>query len=49
MKKTKKPFFAKFLEKQVKKDSQKNVKGGVWPPYDVTMKYPSDGDDYETH
>ncbi|MBB4805981.1 hypothetical protein HNP38_001253 [Chryseobacterium defluvii] len=52
----KKPFFASFLEKQLKEP--KNVKGGAGitipardsvtkPLYDMaqTQKYPSDGDD----
>lgn len=41
IKNEKKPFFAKFLEAQ-KVDELKKVKGGA---ADVTMKYPSDGDD----
>lgn len=56
MKKTKKPFFAKFLENQIAKDSQENATGGCYVtmkhPSDndesgpiVTMKYPSDGDE----
>ena len=54
MKKTKKPFFAKFLEKQITKNNQEEAKGGLgqtnkYPSdkddYDVTMKYPSDGDE----
>ncbi len=40
----KKPFFSKFLEAQ-KVDQDKDLKGGGGR-YDVTMKYPSDGDDY---
>lgn len=39
---TKKPFFAKFLENQIKKDNLVNTKGGK---PDQTMKYPSDSDD----
>ena len=55
MKKTKKPFFAKFLENQIKKDKLKETKGGrpdvtsKYPSdndeFDVTLKYPSDGDE----
>ena len=44
IKKEKKPFFSKFLEAQ-KVDQTETFKGGVWPPYDQTMKYPSDGDE----
>ncbi len=42
-KKNQKPFFAQFLESQ--KVEERQIKGGVWPPYDVTHKWPSDGDD----
>lgn len=54
MKKTKKPFFAKFLENQIKSEDKKSAKGGaaggpkitkINYDYDVTMKYPSDGDE----
>ncbi len=53
MKKSKNPFFAKFLEAQ-KVEENKAIKGGVLLtrkfPSDndenVTMKYPSDGDDH---
>ena len=41
--KEKKPFFSKFLEKQVVEKTQ-NLKGGA-PIIDVTMKYPSDNDE----
>ncbi|MFT5823312.1 MAG: hypothetical protein ACI8ZM_004573 [Crocinitomix sp.] len=44
------PFFAKFLEKQVKED--KDLKGGkiTKPAFDLvqTMKYPSDSDEHVT-
>lgn len=56
MKKSKKPFFAKFLEKQVKDEELKNAKGGAKggttskSKDDLsnwpTMKYPSDNDEY---
>lgn len=39
---TKKPFFAKFLENQIKKDNLANTKAGK---LDQTMKYPSDSDE----
>jgi hypothetical protein len=51
----KKPFFARFLEKQLSKDEKKKIKGAKIPwqtmkaPSDddenVTMKYPSDDDE----
>ncbi len=44
MKKTKSPFFAKFLETQ-KVEDNKDVKGGRFP---ITMKHPSDADDHMT-
>jgi hypothetical protein len=47
-KNVKKPFFAKFLENQVKEENLTNTKGGVVPPVDQTMKYPSDSDEYQT-
>ncbi len=40
---SKQPFFAKFLEKQIKDDT-KSLKGGGLRKY-VTMKYPSDDDE----
>lgn len=39
------PFFARFLENQEDPEVRTNVKAGVWPPHDQTMKWPSDGDD----
>lgn len=47
-KNVKKPFFAKFLENQVKEENLTNAKGGVQAPIDQTMKYPSDSDEYQT-
>ncbi|MCA9757647.1 MAG: microviridin/marinostatin family tricyclic proteinase inhibitor [Candidatus Eisenbacteria bacterium] len=38
-----KPFFARLLEKQEPKKVRTGVKAG-WPV--VTMKWPSDNDDY---
>jgi len=40
---TKQPFFAKFLENQLKKEAEPNVKGGA------TLKYPSDLEDALTN
>ena len=44
------PFFAKFLEKQLKEDS--DLKGGkiTKPKLDIfhTLKYPSDSDENQT-
>lgn len=39
------PFFARFLEDQQDAKVRTDVKAGIWPPYEVTMKWPSDGDD----
>lgn len=36
------PFFARFLEHQLKKETESNVSGGA------TLKYPSDLEDAET-
>ncbi len=36
------PFFAKFLENQIKKAAETNVQGGA------TLKYPSDLEEAET-
>ncbi|EAY24950.1 microviridin/marinostatin family tricyclic proteinase inhibitor [Microscilla marina] len=44
-KNVKKPFFAKFLENQVKEESLTNAKGGTCIQ---TRKYPSDSDEYVT-
>lgn len=42
------PFFAKFLENQLK--TENDLKGGIThPKKDVyTLKYPSDSDEYQT-
>jgi hypothetical protein len=42
-KNVKKPFFAKFLETQIKKDKLNTSKGGK---PDQTMKHPSDTDEW---
>lgn len=46
-KNTKKPFFAKFLENQIKDEKLKQTKGGTVPF--STDKYPSDTDEDVTH
>lgn len=46
-KNVKTPFFAKFLENQVKEENLTNAKGGKEPIFQ-TMKYPSDSDEYQT-
>ncbi len=39
------PFFVRFLEcQELPVDTE--VKAGAWPPFEVTMKWPSDGDDH---
>ncbi|WP_306352680.1 microviridin/marinostatin family tricyclic proteinase inhibitor [Flavobacterium sp. '19STA2R22 D10 B1'] len=40
----KKPFFANFLENQLTTNSKTEVQGGA-PIINVTLKYPSDGED----
>jgi len=42
--KSKKPFFARYLESQ----QLEEVTGGKWPPPVVTLKYPSDDDEATT-
>lgn len=48
MEKKETPFFARFLEDQDFPQVKTDIKGGPWPPFgggDVTLKWPSDGDD----
>jgi hypothetical protein len=40
------PFFARFLESQELPEVKTDVKAGKGPPL-VTMKYPSDSDEYD--
>jgi hypothetical protein len=41
------PFFARFLETQDYPQVKSDVKAGIRPPF-VTLKYPSDQDEYVT-
>lgn len=40
------PFFARFLESQKDPAVQTDVKAGAWPPFEQTMKAPSDNDEW---